>query len=408
MSLLTPASSLTPAIEIKDLRVDYGTFVAVNEVTLTVPPGEIFGLVGPNGAGKTSTFRVLATLMEPTYGEVRLAGVDIFEQPEAARRVLGYMPDLAPVPSDLKVWEFLDLFAEAHELGNWTARRERIEVCLRQVNLLEKWGDFCRTLSRGQTQRLVLAKTLLHRPRVFVLDEPASGMDPLSRRNLRLTLRSLADEGATIIVSSHILSELSEMCTSLCVMNHGRLLASGSVDEVRRLLGRAERTLTVGVLERSEEAAAWLATQAACPVGQVCARSRHIPLFRQPSRTGRAHDRAHPSGFSRRHLRGAEIHVRGHPRRCGRKPTGGPGQRRHSNLMTAPTRSRRWFSLQPIWPNPIFHRYARSRLRPQALSAALIITLIVAGFFFFLFRTLALYRDTWTSPPPNAPRSSPC
>jgi ABC-2 type transport system ATP-binding protein len=262
LSLLTPASSLTPAIEIKDLRVDYGSFVAVNEVTLTVPPGEIFGLVGPNGAGKTSTFRVLATLMEPTYGEVRLAGADIFEQPEAARRVLGYMPDLAPVPSDLKVWEFLDLFAEAHELGNWTARRERIEVCLRQVNLLEKWGDFCKTLSRGQTQRLVLAKTLLHRPRVFVLDEPASGMDPLSRRNLRLTLRSLADEGATIIVSSHILSELSEMCTSLCVMNHGRLLASGSVDEVRRLLGRAERTLTVGVLERSEEAAAWLVTQA--------------------------------------------------------------------------------------------------------------------------------------------------
>jgi ABC-2 type transport system ATP-binding protein len=264
MTLALPdsAPSIAPAIEINDLRVDYGSFVAVNEVTLSVPPGEIFGLVGPNGAGKTSTFRVLATLMEPTYGEVRLAGIDIFEQPEAARRVLGYMPDLAPVPSDLKVWEFLDLFAEAHELGNPAERRDRVEVCLRQVNLFEKWGDFCKSLSRGQTQRLVLAKTLLHCPRVLVLDEPASGMDPLSRRNLRLTLRALADDGATVMVSSHILSELSEMCTSLCVMNHGRLLASGSVDEVRRLLGRAERILTVGVLERSDEAAAWLATQA--------------------------------------------------------------------------------------------------------------------------------------------------
>lgn len=262
LALLNPAPPAAPAIEINDLRVDYGDFVAVNEVTLTVPPGEIFGLVGPNGAGKTSTFRVLATLMEPTYGEVRLTGIDIFEHPEAARRVLGYMPDLAPVPSDLKVWEFLDLFAEAHELGTAAQRRNRVEECLRQVNLAEKWGAFCKTLSRGQTQRLVLAKTLLHRPAVFVLDEPASGMDPLSRRNLRMTLRALADDGATIMVSSHILSELSEMCTSLCVMNHGRLLASGSVDEVRRLLGRAERTLTVGVLERSEAAATWLATQA--------------------------------------------------------------------------------------------------------------------------------------------------
>jgi ABC-2 type transport system ATP-binding protein len=256
-----PASPTTPAIEINDLRVDYGSFIAVNEVSLSVPPGEVFGLVGPNGAGKTSTFRVLATLMEPTYGEVRLTGIDIFEQPEAARRVLGYMPDLAPVPSDLKVWEFLDLFAEAHGLGDARRRRARLEACLEQVSLSDKADVFCRTLSRGQTQRLVLAKTLLHRPRVLVLDEPASGMDPLSRRNLRLTLRSLTAEGATVIVSSHILSELSEMCTSLCVMSHGRLLASGSVDEVRRILGRAERTLSLGVVERGEEAAAWLGAQ---------------------------------------------------------------------------------------------------------------------------------------------------
>ena len=253
-----PPRPITPAIHIADLRVDYGDFVAVDDVSMTVPPGEIFGLVGPNGAGKTSTFRVLATLMEPTYGEVRLAGIDILEDTNEARRVIGYMPDLAPVPSDLKVWEFLDLFAEAHGLGGAAARRDRWEAALEEVALSEKRGVYCRTLSRGQTQRLVLAKTILHRPKVMILDEPASGMDPLSRRNLRFALRRLADDGATVIVSSHILSELAEMCTSLCVMNRGRLLASGTVDEVRQVLGRTERSLTVTVLERADEAAAWL------------------------------------------------------------------------------------------------------------------------------------------------------
>jgi ABC-2 type transport system ATP-binding protein len=253
--------SAAPAIQIKDLRVDYGNFIAVDDVTMDVSPGEIFGLVGPNGAGKTSTFRVLATLMEPTYGSVKLAGIDIFEQPEAARRVMGYMPDLAPVPSDMKVWEFLDLFAESHGLGTAGQRRDRVEECLGLVSLLEKRAVFCKSLSRGQTQRLVLAKTLLHRPRVLILDEPASGMDPLSRRQLRMALRTLAADGATIIVSSHILSELAEMCTSLCVMNRGKLLASGSVEEVRRVLGRAERTLTLGVLDRVAEAVRWLGDQ---------------------------------------------------------------------------------------------------------------------------------------------------
>ena len=252
----------TAAIEIRDLRLDYGNFVAVSDVTLSVPAGEVFGLVGPNGAGKTSTFRVLAMLMDPTYGEVRLAGIDIFENPEAARRIMGYMPDLAPVPSDLKVWEFLDLFADAHGLGSAGARRERVDTCLEEVALSDRRNVFCKTLSRGQTQRLVLAKTLLHAPKVLILDEPASGMDPLSRRNLRLALRRLAEAGSTVFISSHILSELAEMCSSICVMNRGHLLAAGTVDEVRRLLGRAERTLTVALLERADAAAEWLGVQA--------------------------------------------------------------------------------------------------------------------------------------------------
>jgi ABC-2 type transport system ATP-binding protein len=249
---------LKPAIDIRDLRVDYGDFVAVNDLTLAVPPGEVFGLVGPNGAGKTSTFRVVTTLMQPTYGEVFLDGIDAFENIEDARRILGYMPDLAPVPSDLKVWEFLDFHAAAYGLGSRAQRRERVDECLSEVALTDQRNKWCKELSRGQTQRVVLAKTLLHRPRVLVLDEPASGLDPLARRELRTTLRNLAETGATVFVSSHILSELAEMCSSLCVMNHGRLLASGTAEAVRRQLGNTERQLTATLLTLHSEAREWL------------------------------------------------------------------------------------------------------------------------------------------------------
>ena len=252
-----------PAIDIRYLRVDYGDFIAVDDLTLSVPPGEVFGLVGPNGAGKTSTFRVLTTLMEPTYGEVMLDGVDAFEDIESARRIIGYMPDLAPVPTDLKVWEFLDFHAAAYGLGTRSQRRERVAECLEEVALTGQRNNWCKALSRGQTQRVVLAKTLLHRPRVLILDEPASGLDPLARRDLRNTLRKLAKTGATVFVSSHILSELAEMCSSLCVMNRGRLLASGTVDQVRHQLGSTERVLTATLLSRHEEAGEWLSSQPA-------------------------------------------------------------------------------------------------------------------------------------------------
>jgi ABC-2 type transport system ATP-binding protein len=261
MSESNPGTSFAaapPAIDIRDLRVDYGDFVAVDDLTLTVPRGEVFGLVGPNGAGKTSTFRVLTTLMEPTYGDVYLDGVDIQEDREGARRIVGYMPDLAPVPADLKVWEFLDFHSAAYGLGSKSQRRERVAECLDEVALTEQRNKWCKELSRGQTQRVVLAKTLLHRPRVLILDEPASGLDPLARRDLRHALRKLAKTGATVFVSSHILSELAEMCSSLCVMNRGRLLASGTVEEVRAQMGSTERSLTVTLLARPEAAAAWL------------------------------------------------------------------------------------------------------------------------------------------------------
>jgi ABC-2 type transport system ATP-binding protein len=249
------------AVDIRSLRVDYGDFVAVDDLTLAVPRGEILGIVGPNGAGKTSTFRVLATLMEPTHGDVFLDGVDIAEDTRRARRLMGYMPDLAPVPSDLKVWEFLDFYAAAYGLRDARVRRRRADRCLETVGLSNLRNNGCRELSRGQTQRVVLAKTLLHGPRVLILDEPASGLDPLARRDLRTALQTLAATGATILISSHILGELSEMCTSLCILDRGRLLAHGSVNEVRAQLGNTQRRLTLGLLSPPSEAADWLARQ---------------------------------------------------------------------------------------------------------------------------------------------------
>jgi ABC-2 type transport system ATP-binding protein len=251
-----------PAIDIRSLRVDYADFVAVRDLTMQVPPGEVFGLVGPNGAGKSSTFKVLATLQEPTYGEVSLCGIDILENREAARRIMGYMPDLAPVPKDLKIREFLAFYARGYHLGTQAERDARIDECLEIVSLTDKQQSWCHELSRGQTQRVVLAKTLLHRPKVLILDEPASGLDPLARRELRLAMRNIAAQGGTVFISSHILSELAEMCTSLCVMNKGSLLANGTAEEVRAQLGSTKRQLTAIPLANISAVAGWLGGQA--------------------------------------------------------------------------------------------------------------------------------------------------
>jgi ABC-2 type transport system ATP-binding protein len=242
-------------IQTRDIRVDYGDVTAVSDLSLSVGPGEVLGLIGPNGAGKTSLISVLATLREPTYGDARIAGLDIFQNRAAVRRVIGYMPDLAPVYKDLRCWEFLDLFARAYYLDR-RERRARIDACIDIVNLGSKRTSMAGALSRGMTQRLVLAKTLLHDPSVLLLDEPASGLDPIARIDLRNLLLRLGGEGKTVIISSHILQELKEFCSSVAIMEKGRLVLSGAIEEIVADLNQVRRFIVETVGEADSAAAA--------------------------------------------------------------------------------------------------------------------------------------------------------
>jgi ABC-2 type transport system ATP-binding protein len=218
-------------IQTTDLRVDYDGFTAVHDLCLEIPAGQVFGLIGPNGAGKTSTIRVLATLQEPTYGEVRVGGFDVTDQADQVHTILGYMPDLAPVHDELKVWEMLDMFAAAHGVVR-RDRKRRVAECLDMVSMNKKRDVKGKALSRGMMQRVVLAKTLLHEPKVLLLDEPASGVDPVARIEFRRILRRLADEGRSVLVSSHILTELADMCDAIGVMREGRMIVHGEIDDI--------------------------------------------------------------------------------------------------------------------------------------------------------------------------------
>ncbi len=248
---------MTTAIELNDLRVDYGDFTAVKNLSLSIEQGEIYGLVGPNGAGKTSTLNVLATLLMPTYGSVRMAGFDLDQEPNEIRARLAYMPDLAPIISDLKVWEFLDLFAAAYGIDS-SKRLKRVDECLDLVKMSDSRNTLCGTLSRGMTQRVVLAKTLLHRPEILLLDEPASGMDPIARIDMKDALQAVAAEGATIIISSHILSELAEMATSIGILHKGQLREHGPVHSVLASMEQTISIVQIDLLDRVEDCRSWL------------------------------------------------------------------------------------------------------------------------------------------------------
>lgn len=211
----------------------YGSFLALDHLSLTIHDGELHGFVGPNGAGKTTTMRILATLLKPTEGTAALDGVDVADHPREIRRLMGYMPDFFGVYDRLKAWEYLDFYARCYGFGQ-KERRRMTDSLLELVNLTDKRDSYVDVLSRGMKQRLCLARALIHDPRLLILDEPASGMDPRARAEMKGILRTLKDMGKTVLISSHILPELSEMCDSLTIIDHGRLVFSGSVEELGR------------------------------------------------------------------------------------------------------------------------------------------------------------------------------
>lgn len=231
---------MTVLVETRRLRREFGTLVAVEAADLRIDRGHVVGLIGPNGAGKTTLLRMLATLLEPTDGEVRIDGLDAGTEFLEIRRRLGYMPDFFNLYSDLTLLETLGFFADAYGVPAGSIA-ERANQALRTVELHSKANERVRHLSRGMTQRLGLATLLVRDPQVLLLDEPASGLDPLARMQLRDILRRLRSEGRAVVVSSHILPELEEFCTDMVVMDRGRIVVNGSVEEVARKLrgGRA-------------------------------------------------------------------------------------------------------------------------------------------------------------------------
>jgi len=237
-------------IELIDFGKTYGDYVAVDSLNLTIPAGELFGFIGPNGAGKSTTIRFLATLLNATHGEGIVNGHSVTRDPLGVRRSVGYMPDNFGVYDGMKVWEFLDFFAVAYQLPR-ARRRQVIGDVLELLDLTHKRDDFVNGLSRGMKQRLCLAKTLVHDPPVLILDEPSSGLDPRARLEVKALLRELRRMGKTILISSHILTELADCCTSIGIIERGQLLMHGPIDDVYRRI-RRNRVLEIRFLERME------------------------------------------------------------------------------------------------------------------------------------------------------------
>ncbi len=218
-------------LQLDGLTRYYGNFLALDHLSMSIGDGELHGFVGPNGAGKTTTMKILATLMLPSAGTATLNGVPVDKNPKQIRRMMGYMPDFFGVYDRLKAWEYLDFYARCYGFGV-NERLHMIDSLLELVNLLDKRDSYVDVLSRGMKQRLCLARALIHDPNLLILDEPASGMDPRARAEMKNILRTLKDMGKTVLISSHILPELAEMCDSLTIIDHGKLVFSGSVAEL--------------------------------------------------------------------------------------------------------------------------------------------------------------------------------
>jgi ABC-2 type transport system ATP-binding protein len=240
-------------IELRDLTKKYGELFAIKQIDLHLSKGDVFGFIGPNGAGKTTTMRILATLLNPTWGEAYVDGYSIYTKPREIRRIIGYMPDFFGVYDDMKVIEYLEFFAAAYRIKG-PSRRKICDDVLDLVDLGYKREALVTSLSRGMTQRLGLARVLLHDPQVLLLDEPASGLDPRARIEIRTLLKQLRDLGKTIMVSSHILPELADICNKIGIIERGELIVNADVDEVMRQV-RKQTILKINVADNRDVAA---------------------------------------------------------------------------------------------------------------------------------------------------------
>jgi len=239
-------------LKIENLCKNYGRFRAVNDLNLDIPKGEIFGFVGPNGAGKTTTMRIICGLLNATSGKVYVDGIDVSNRPKELKKKIGYMPDFFGVYDDLKVMEYLEFYASIYNIKG-AERKKVCEDLLELVDLKDKRDFYVDSLSRGMKQRLCLARSLVHNPDLLVLDEPASGMDPRARIEMKEILRTLKSMGKTIIVSSHILPELAELCTAIGIIEKGRIVMSGTVEEITRKVYHSQ-TVRIKVINKLEEA----------------------------------------------------------------------------------------------------------------------------------------------------------
>src|SRR5689334_10717803 len=245
-----------PMIELRRLHRFFGTTRAVNDVSFEVPRGEVFGFIGPNGAGKTTSMRILATLELPTYGDAFVDGFSCINDPDRVRRRLGFMPDYFGTYSDVNCYEYLDFFARSYGLAG-RERHQAIRRTMGFTRLDELAAKPIRGLSKGMRQRLCLGRAMIHDPSVLILDEPANGLDPRARIELREMIRQLAADGKTVLVSSHILTELAEMCDQVGIIERGKLLAVGTVAEIQRQQ-TPHRAVRVRVLGGGGPLAVWL------------------------------------------------------------------------------------------------------------------------------------------------------
>lgn len=239
-------------LSIRKLYKKYGRNTAVNGLSLEIPEGEIFGFVGPNGAGKTTTMKIISGLLQATSGEVYVDGVDALRHSRKVKEKIGYMPDFFGVYDDLKVTEYLEFYASIYKIKG-AERNGLIDDLLELVELGHKKDAYVDSLSRGMKQRLCLARCLVHNPRLLILDEPASGMDPRARVEMKEILRNLKSMGKTILISSHILPELSELCTSIGIVDKGSIVISGSVSEIMQQV-YSKKLIKVKVTGGLEEA----------------------------------------------------------------------------------------------------------------------------------------------------------